>query len=679
MPIADKRARERIEELRRLINYHNYRYHVLDAQIISDYEYDQLLRELQQLENKYPEMISPDSPTQRVGGEPVERFVRVAHPAPILSLGNAFNAGEVNAWFDRICKLNPRVKDAKFVVEPKLDGLTVVLQYENGLFTLGATRGDGEFGEDITANLRTIRALPLRIPVNENGIDVLGRIVIRGEAIIFRDDFVAMNDSLEAQGKRPYVNPRNAASGALRQLDPKLTASRPISLICYAIISADGGVPRKQWDALHYLKKLGFPTAKDISLCQDVRQAISAAEAMVPKRDTLPYEVDGMVIKLNDLNLADELGVAGKDPRGAIALKFPAQVVTTVLEDIGINVGRTGILTPYAILQPVEVAGVTVRKATLHNFDYIADKDIRIGDRVMVKRAGDVIPYVIGPVMEARSGMEQLFRVPDRCPSCGEALERIPSEVGIYCVNSACPSQLIRNLEHFASRTAMDIEGLGIKVAEMMVSGDLIHDVADLYYLCIEDLLKLEGFAEKRASNLIQAIEDSKNQPLARLINALGIRGVGEAVAADLAHHYGDLDTLQIARIGELEQIEGIGPNIATTIVDWFAQPRNQYALNKLYKAGVWPAETVSSIKEANRPLEGMTFVISGTLPGLSRDEAKEWIENHGGKVTGSVSRRTTYLLFGESPGSKLQKARDYGVPLIDLDTLKNLASGEDK
>ncbi|OGO49418.1 MAG: DNA ligase (NAD(+)) LigA, partial [Chloroflexi bacterium RBG_16_64_43] len=569
-----KRAAARIAQLREEINLHNHRYHVLDSPIISDSEYDKLLTELRALETEHPRLVAPDSPTRRVGGAPVERFSRVVHPGPILSLGNAFSADDVHAWEERLRRLEPRVAEAPLVVEPKIDGLTVVLHYEQGLFVLGATRGDGQVGEDVTANLRTLRSLPLRIPVDPRSKRTApSRLVVRGEAFYPLEDFQALNVRQAAAGDKVFVNPRNAASGALRQLDPRLTAARPLDLLCYAIVAIEGiAAPATQWQTLTYLRELGFPVSDRAARCASLEQALQAYTRAAAERDTLPFEADGLVIKLDDLELAARLGVVGKDPRGAIAYKFPAREVSTRLNDIGVNVGRTGVLTPYAILEPVEVSGVTVSKATLHNFDFIAERDIRLGDRVMIKRAGDVIPYVIGPIVDARAGDERRYKPPRVCPSCGEAVERLEGEVAYYCVNASCPEQLIRNLEHFASRGAMDIEGLGIRIVEQLVGASLVRDVGDLYTLRAEKLLTLEGFAEKKAQNLIEAIAASRRQPLARLISALGIRGVGEVVAADLAAHFGTLDRLQSATDDDLQQVEGIGPNIAEAVVDWFAR-----------------------------------------------------------------------------------------------------------
>lgn len=669
-----EQAKREIEKLRREIERHNYAYYVLNAPTISDYEWDQLLRQLQALEAEYPDFLSPDSPTQRIAVQPGEGFQRVPHPAPILSLGNAYDDAEVLAWFERIAKLDERVYQADFVVEPKLDGLTVVLHYQDGIFHMGATRGDGETGEDITANLKTIRSLPLRIPVLTNEVTVPSNFIVRGEALIYLDDFADLNRKLEEAGERTYVNPRNTASGALRQLDPALTASRPIRLMCYDIVAADGDVPSTQREVSSYLRDLGFPVPDGIVYAENIKAVLKAYKEFVVERDSLPYEADGVVIKVNDLELAAELGVVGKDPRGALAYKFPAQVVTTKLDDIGLNVGRTGVITPYAILDPVEVGGVTVRQATLHNFDFIREKDIRVGDRVLLKRAGDVIPYVIGPVVEVRTGKEKPYKLPRDCPSCGEPLEFSETEVALYCVNNACPSQLIRNIEHFASRGALDIEGMGIKIAHQFVEANLVEDVADIYRLSMDDLLTLDGFAEKRAQNLLDAINQSRSHPLTRLIIALGIRNVGETVAADLASRFGDMQALREATLRDLEAIEGIGPIVAQTIYDWFHTPSNLKVLEKLEAAGLSPQVEIET-SSGPVPLAGLSFVISGTLTNMTRSEAKEKIQRLGGKVVGGVSGKTDYLLVGEGPGSKLQKAQDLGVSIITENDLEELIS----
>lgn len=672
--MADPVSTRRAAELRDQLNFHNYRYHVLDAPVISDAEYDRLLRELTELETAHPELLTADSPTQRVGGQVAEGRVRVPHPQPVLSLGNAFSLDEVQAWYERLRKLDARVERAAFVVEPKLDGLTVVMHYVDGFLVRAATRGNGEVGEDITANLRTVHSAPLRIPVKPDGVEAPDRLVVRGEAIIYRRDFEALNRRAAEEGTRTYVNPRNTASGALRTLDPSITAALPIRLVCYAILESSGQPIARQWQVLELLKALGFPVEANSRRCESLDTVLAAAEALAARRQQFPYEMDGIVIKVDDLELARELGSVGKDPRAAIAYKLPSQEVSTTLLDIGINVGRTGVITPYAMLEPVEVGGVTVRQATLHNFDFIRDKDIRVGDRVMVKRAGEVIPYVIGPILEARTGRPRRFKPPTKCPACGEPLEQLEEEVAVFCVNASCPAQLMRNLEHFASRGAMDVEGLGTKVAEQLVEAGLVQDVADIYYLKQQDLLTLEGFAERKADKLLEGIEESKHQPLARLVTALGIRGVGETVASDLARRFRDLDGLAAASLEDLQGLEGIGPNIAQAVVDWFDQRRNRRLLEKLRKAGLWPRLEAEAAGE--QPLAGLTFVITGTLPNLSRDQAKELIQRAGGKVTGSVSAKTDYLLVGESAGSKLQKAQELGVKTVDEQALLVMLQG---
>jgi len=659
------------QALKNEIHTHNYRYHVLNDPIISDYEFDQKLKRLRAIETAHPDWVTPDSPTQRAGAEPLAQFTKVSHPAPILSLGNAFDEGDLRDWHTRITRLDNRVEKADFTVEPKLDGLTVVLHYHQGTFVQGATRGDGEVGEDITENLRTITALPLHIPISSDGPPVPAELVVRGEALITKAAFEALNQRLAEEGAKTYLNPRNTAAGSLRQLDSKITAQRPLTLLVYAIVHhVDGDIPPTQWETLNYLRDLGFPVAEASAHCPTLDEAIHLCLETDP--DSFPFEVDGMVIKLNDLSLADELGVVGKDPRGAIAYKFPAVEVTTTLNDIGVNVGRTGVITPYAILEPVEIGGVIVRQATLHNFDFIQDKDIRIGDRVLVKRAGEVIPYVIGPILDVRTGDEHPYTPPDTCPSCGEPILNPEGEVAYYCTNSACPAQLVRNLEHFVSRGAMDIVGLGINTVHQLVQEGLVGDIADLYHLEVPTLLKLEGFGEKKAENLVNAIQASKTQPLARLIAGLGIHGVGEVAALALAERYTDLDQLRHATLDEIEAMEGFGPNIAESIVEWFNNEENQAVLGKLKAVGVWP-KVEAQAKTGSQPLAGLTFVITGTLPSLSRPEAKNLVESHGGKVTGSVSGSTDYLVLGEEPGSKLDQAKKRGVPTLSEDDLRQL------
>ena len=684
--MADKLLSQ-YEELKAQVNAHNYRYHVLDAPIISDLEYDRLLNELKQIEADHADWITSDSPTQRAGSKPADRFEKIRHPRSILSLANAFGRDDALAWFERVKKIDDRVEQAKFVVEPKIDGLSVVLHYRDGLFVQGATRGDGEIGEDITSNLRTIRAIPLKIPVNselviDNSRSVQSPItnyqlpkylVVRGEAFIPNKEFDELNRKLEEAGEKTYLNPRNTAAGSLRQLDPQLTASRPLTLLVYQIVYSEGGkVPTSQREILEYLKALGFPVTDVARKFDDLDSAIAYTETWNEGRDMLPYEADGMVIKIDDLNLAADLGFTGKDPRGAIAFKFPAREVTTTLLGIDVEVGRTGVLTPKAVLEPVEINGVVVKNATLHNFDFIAEKDIRVGDRVLVKRAGEVIPYIIGPVVDARSGKEKTYKPPTKCPACSQAVEHFEGEVAWYCMNAACPAQLVRNIEHFVSRGAMDITGLGIKIVEQLIEAGLVKDVADLFTLNKDQLLELEGFAEKKAENLLGSLEQAKGQSLNRLLAALGIHGVGEVMAGDLSRAFGDLSTLSNASAEELQQIEGVGPNIAESIVDWFAQPVNQKVLKKLKAAGVDPTMQKDE-KKKEGALSGLTFVVTGTLPTLSRDGVKEFIESNGGKVTDSVSKKTSYLVQGENPGSKAEKAKSLGVKILDEAGLREL------
>jgi DNA ligase (NAD+) len=664
---------DEIQKLKKEINFHIYRYHVLDDPIISDLEYDRLLIRLKQLENEHPEAITPDSPTQRVGGKISEKFSKISHPAPILSLANAFSADEIMDWFDRLVKLDKRVENTSFVLEPKIDGLTVVIHYQDGVLVKGATRGDGIIGEEVTQNLRTIKSIPLRIPVDSNGPLPPKVLVVRGEVFININEFHTLNQRLEEAGEKTYQNPRNTAAGSLRQLDPNLTASRPLTILCYSIVSADGIVPNTQWQTLYYLKSLGFPIAPQCEQTNNIKEVIESLDHWIIQRDTLPFEADGVVIKIDDLDLAASLGFVGKDPRGAIAYKFPAREVTTKLLNIGVNVGRTGVLTPTAELESVELGGVIIRQATLHNFDYIKEKDIRIGDRVLLKRAGDVIPYVIGPVKELRNGSEKEFQPPKDCPACGQAVEHYDDEVAWYCVNAACPAQLIRNIEHFVSRETMDIVGLGIKIVEQLVNEKLVKDIADIYRLSKDDLLKLEGFADKKADNLIQSIENSKNQNLPRLIAALGIHGVGEVVASNLAKYYRNLTALSEADNASLRSIEGIGPNIALAIEDWYSRPKNKEILAKLWEKGVWPIEETGSKDKLGQSLDGLTFVVTGTLSKFSREGVKEFIEAHGGKVTDSVSKATSYLVMGENPGSKLEKARSINIQIITEQELVNL------
>jgi DNA ligase (NAD+) len=667
--------KQRLQQLREQINFHNYRYHVLDDPIISDAEYDRLLNELKQIEAAHPDWITPDSPTQRVGGLVSERFAKVTHPAPILSLGNAFSGGDVRAWYERIRKLIPADRKVQFTVEPKIDGLTVVLHYRDGVFVQGATRGDGLIGEDITPNLRTVRGVPLKIPVQRAGkqkLSVPAWTVVRGEAFIETAAFEAMNAELAKAGEKTFANPRNAAAGFLRQLNSGITAKRPISLLCYQIVAADGPTPRSQFDLLNYLREIGFPVTDVARRFDDLDKAIAFCETWIDRRDTLPFEADGMVIKIDDLDLQAELGVVGKDPRGAIALKFPAREATTRLRDVGVNIGRTGIMAPYAILEPVMVGGVTIERATLHNYDDIARKDIRIGDRVIVKRSGDVIPYIAGPVPGARTGQEKVIAPPKTCPFCQTPTIRREGEVAIYCPNRDCPGRLDRAVQFFVSKGAMDIDGLGDKIASQLIEAELIEDVADLYSITRDQLLNLEGFAEKKADKLINAIEISKTRSLDRLIAALGIPHVGSVAAEALAAHFGTIDKFMRATEDELTQIDGIGPTIAASIVEWTQRPVNIDLIARLKKAGVNTRAAQAAPKSSDGAAAGKTFVITGTLS-KPRDEIAAQIKSAGGKVTDSVSKKTDFVVAGEAAGSKLTKARQLGITVLDEAALNRL------
>ena len=701
---------QRYEELKQHIHFNNHRYHVLDAPVISDTEYDKLVVELRQIETGHPEWVTPDSPSQRAGGGLSEKFEKVRHPRPILSLANAFGSQDARAWFERVSKLDDRMEKAGFVVEPKIDGLSVVLHYRDGVFVQGATRGDGEVGEDITANLRTVKAIPLRIPVADQTSNVKNTgdlplfmetrpstfdsrlpsyLVVRGEVFIPIKEFVKLNHRLEENGDKTYLNPRNTAAGSLRQLDPAITSSRPLTLLVYQIVywenhSQSPQEPRSQWELLEYLRSLGFPVTDKAQRFDNIESAIAYTVTWDKKRDELPYEADGMVIKIDDLNLSAELGFVGKDPRGAIAFKFPAREVTTRLLGIEVEVGRTGVLTPKAILEPVEINGVVVKNATLHNFDYIAEKDIRPGDRVLVKRAGEVIPYVIGPVVDLRSGTEKLYEPPGTCPACGQPVEQFEGEVAWYCDNAACPAQLVRNVEHFVSKGAMDITGLGIRIVEKLIESSLVKDVADIYTLSREDILEAVTRKDRKtgkeppgkiADNLLAAIEISRRQPLNHLITALGIHGVGEVSAADLSRQFPSLDLLRAASADQLQMVDGIGPNIAGAIVDWFSRERNQKVLEKLKAAGVWPTSSSVVGRPSSGRFSGMTFVVTGTLAGFSREGVKEFIEQNGGKMTDSVSRNTSYLVLGEMPGSKYEKAKVLGVKVVSEGELRKLCA----
>ncbi len=658
----------RAAELRAAIEEANYRYYVLDAPTLSDAEYDALMRELRALEAAHPELITPDSPTQRVGGEASSQFARVRHPQPMLSLGNAMNEAELREWREsRVLKLLGPGVPVTYVVEPKIDGLAVALTYRDGILVQGATRGDGEVGEDVTANLRTVRDIPLRLrDPAETGLPLASLIEVRGEVYIRTADFEALNERLAAAGEKTFANPRNAAAGSLRQKDPAISASRPLRFFAYGVGPFEGVTLTGQWQTLQYLRALGFPVNADARHFEDFEQVIAYGREWMARRDQLPYEADGIVVKIDNFDQQLALGAVQREPRWAIALKFPAREAVTRLLNITVNVGRTGVVTPNAELEPVVIGGVTVRNASLHNADYIAERDIRIGDYVVVQRAGDVIPYVVGPVLHLRTGAEQPWVFPVNCPACGTPLERQPGEVAWRCPNfGICPAQLVRRVEHFVSRSAMDIAGIGERQAELFVTMGWINDVADLYSLTPEHFQGVEGYGPKRVANLLRAIEESKQRPLERVIIGLGIRYVGSVAAAALANHFGSLDAIMAASQEELQAIDGIGPVVAASVVDFFSREEERRVVEKLRAAGV-RLSGAAPRAQAGAGLAGKSFVLTGTLPSMTREQAAELIKAHGGKVSESVSKKTSYVVAGASAGSKLARAEQLGVPVLD-------------
>ncbi len=651
--------KQRIDKLRALINYHNYRYYVLDSPEISDAEYDELMRELNRLEEEHPEFVTPDSPTQRVGAAPVEAFGVVEHPQPLLSLANAFSDEELEAWNRRASNiLGGRHFD--FVCELKIDGLAVALTYESNLFTIGATRGDGYRGENVTQNLRTIRSIPLSVPK-----EAPPRFEVRGEVYLPKVGFKKLNEERAKEGLPLFANPRNAAAGSVRQLDSRVTAQRPLDIYIYALGWAEGkAAPDTHWETMKHLKSIGFKVNPNITLCRSLDEVKEYYRAWVERREELPYDTDGIVVKINPIPFQQELGFVGHEPRWAVAYKFPAVQGTTRLIDIGINVGRTGSLNPYAILEPVQVGGVTIHHAALHNEEDIHRKDIRIGDVVTIQRAGEVIPEIVGPITSLRTGKEKAFHMPSRCPVCGAEVIKPPGEAMHRCTNAACPAQALERIQHFVTRGAMDIEGVGEKLSETLFNAGLIKDAADLYYLTREQLLKLERMADKSVTNILNSIERSKDRPLPRIIFALGILHIGEETAELLAEHFHSIDELAQATQEELLSIPSIGPKIADSILSFFRQKQNRQIIQKLKKAGVRLAAEVKKPEEL--PLAGLEFVITGRLENFTRQEAEARIKALGGKAGSDVTRKTNYLVVGADPGSKLAKARELGTEILD-------------
>ncbi|HHV94274.1 MAG TPA: NAD-dependent DNA ligase LigA [Firmicutes bacterium] len=658
-------ARREIESLREQIFYHDYRYYVLDSPEISDAEYDELMRRLRQLEAEFPELITPDSPTQRVGGQPLAGFQQVEHRLPMLSLDNAFSRDDLLAFHERVQR-RLQGQPVSYVVEPKIDGLAVSLLYENGVFVRGATRGDGERGEDITENLRTIPSVPLRLRT-KNPPPVLE---VRGEAYMDRQDFDELNRLRAEKGEPLFANPRNAAAGSLRQLDPKVTASRRLNVFFYALGYHEGLELESHWQVLEYFKSIGLRVNSLIERCSSIDQVWNLCERIHGLRDSLTYDIDGVVVKVDSLAAQTALGSTGHSPRWAVALKFPPEEATTVVEDIIVQVGRTGALTPLAILRPVEVAGSTVSRATLHNADVLKAKDVRIGDTVIIRKAGDVIPEIVKPVESKRTGKERIFTFPDRCPVCGAEVQRLPGEAVTRCIGKACPAQLVEGLVHFASRGAMDIEGLGPALIRQLVDAGFVKDPSDLYFLDPEKLQQLPRMGKKSIENLMAAVEASKKRPFARVIFALGIRLVGEAAARELAAHFRSMERLMNASREELQAVPMIGDRIAESVVTFMSEPQNRRVIQRLAEAGVTMAEEEETAPAA-RPLEGKTVVLTGTLSKYSRQEAAELVRSLGGRVTSSVSRNTDFVVAGSNPGSKLTRARELGIPVLSEEDLE--------
>jgi DNA ligase (NAD+) len=655
-------VRKEIEKLRDEIRRHEHLYYVLNQPEISDYEFDQLMKRLQELERQHPELVTPDSPTQRVGGTPAEEFVKVPHSTPMLSLDNTYSVEELRDFDRRVRELAGRAKVA-YVAELKLDGLSMALTYEDGVLARGLTRGDGTTGEEVTANVRTIRSVPLRVEAKKlEALRGSKRFEVRGEVIMTRKAFEELNAQREAAGEPRFANPRNAAAGSMRQLDSRITAARRLDLYAYFLL-VNGGPPlAEHWKNLDMLERLGFKVNPNRRLCADFDALLEFIEEWEGKRDSLDYEIDGVVVKVNETRLWGELGTTAKSPRWAVAYKYAARQATTRVLGIRAQVGRTGTLTPVADLEPVEVGGVTVSRATLHNMDEIERLGVKVGDKILIQRAGDVIPQVLKVVEAAKDGKP--FRMPRKCPVCGGDVVRTEGEVAYRCVNASCPARLKESLRHFAGRRAMNIEGLGDALVDQLVEKGLVRDLADLYSLERDELAELDRMAEKSAQNVLDEIEKSRKVELARLIFALGIRFVGERTAQLLAEHFGSLDKLAKATEEELLEVEEVGPKVAASIREFFREPRNLKVIEKLRKAGLQFEQRKT--RKTDGKLAGKQFVLTGTLPNLSRDEATRLIEEAGGRVIGSVSKKTDYVVVGSDPGSKLDKARALGVPTID-------------
>lgn len=668
-------AENRVRELRIQLEYHNKRYYQLDAPEISDAEYDALFRELASLEERYSDLVTPDSPTQRVGGAATGRFRTVVHRLPMLSLENAVNDEEIRAKLDARIKKELGLAESfavPYMCEPKMDGLAVELIYEQGVLTVASTRGDGVTGEDVTPNIRTMRGVPLRLA--GDGVPVL--LEVRGEVYLSLEAFQKINRDREENGEPPFANPRNAAAGSLRQLDPRITARRPLSLFCYAPGLVEGASFSSQHEFLSVASTWGLPVNPLARLVEDVDGAVAYYNEMQELRESLPYEIDGTVVKVDSFQLQRELGEKSRSPLWAIACKFPPRQAETELEDILLSVGRTGVITPVAKLKPVEVSGVTVSRATLHNWDELTAKDIRVGDTVVVERAGDVIPAVVRVVVDRRSGSERMVPPPLVCPECGSAVVRIADEVALRCMGISCPPQIRESLRHFASRGAMDIEGLGEKVVEQLLALGLVHTVADLYSLTKDDFMQFDRMGDKLASNLLAALESSKACDLSRFVFALGIRHVGERTAKALAQAFGSLENLEAATFDELISVRDIGATVAQSIFTFFNTPDNRAVIGRLRELGVNPTAVAKTV---GGRLSGKNFVFTGSLTRFSRDHARKLVEDQGGNVVGSVSRKTDYVVAGEDSGSKLVKARELGIAILGEDEFLNLLEAPDE
>ncbi len=659
-------ARQSIEKLRKQINYHNYQYYVLDSPEVSDAEYDRLMIELKKLEEKYPELITADSPTQRVGAAPLEAFGVVEHREPLLSLANAFSDEDIDAWFRRAANILG-TGDCDFVCELKVDGLAVALTYINGIFDTGATRGDGYRGENISQNLRTIRSIPLSVPA-----EAPPWFEVRGEVYLAKSGLKKLNEDRAKEGQALFANPRNAAAGSLRQLDPRITARRPLDIFIYGLGRAEGKtIPESHWERLQYLKSLGFKINPYIEVCHTIEEVKEYYRKWVKKREELPYDADGTVVKINSIAFQNELGYVAREPRWAIAYKFPAVQGVTRLKSIEINVGRTGSLNPYAVLEPVQVGGVTIKHAALHNEEDIHRKDIRIGDWVTIQRAGEVIPEIVGPIISRRTGKEQVFHIPSRCPVCNAEVIKPEGEAMHRCTNAACPAQALEKIKHFTSRGAMDIDGIGEKMCQALFDAGLVKDAGDLYYLTSAQLLGMERMAEKSVANVLKSIEASKNRPLSRVIFAIGITHIGGETAELLAEHFNGIDALAKATTEELLDIPSIGPKIADSIRAFFRQEQNRQIIEKLRKAGVKLSADEGTTKEL--PLSGYEFVITGRLESFTRQDAEARIKALGGKAGSDITRRTNRVVVGTDPGSKLARAEALGIVKLNEEQFLNM------